>query len=80
MIEESCYSHPQNPFALAATATTTVNVLPLTGRSCTVRFVVMQTEDQRREGFRKRIQSHLGVVVQEALQLLDAASDQMGKR
>ena len=39
-----------------------------------------QTEDQRRERFKKRVREQLGVVVEEALEMLDAAADQMGKR
>ncbi|CAN0028044.1 unnamed protein product [Ascophyllum nodosum] len=39
-----------------------------------------ETEDQRRERFKKRVREQLGVVVEEALEMLDAAADQMGKR
>lgn len=39
-----------------------------------------QSEDQRREAFKKKMKKHLGVVVEEALELIDAAADQMGKR
>lgn len=43
-------------------------------------FFRAQTEDQRREAFKKKMKKHLGVVVEEALELIDAAADQMGKR
>ncbi|CAN0353752.1 unnamed protein product, partial [Laminaria digitata] len=39
-----------------------------------------EAEDRRREAFKMRMRKHLGVIVEEALELLDAASDQMGKR
>lgn len=40
----------------------------------------VQTEDQRRESFKRKMKKHLEVVVEEALELIDAAADQMGKR
>lgn len=43
-------------------------------------FGASQSEDSRREGFKKRMRKHLGVIVEEALELIDAAADQMGKR
>lgn len=36
--------------------------------------------DQRRDRFKEQLRKHLGVVVEEALSLVDAAADQMGKR
>lgn len=37
-------------------------------------------EDRRRELFKAQMKKKLGVIVDEALELLDAAADQMGKR
>ncbi|CAN0465323.1 unnamed protein product, partial [Hapterophycus canaliculatus] len=42
-------------------------------------FLSLQA-DRRRELFKAQMKKKLGVIVDEALELLDAAADQMGKR